>query len=214
MKNAWVLLAFIGLTFSASAQLRLGFKAGLSTTDISNQELDLLDQGGAKRLELALRDANYGVHFGLAFQGNIGNFIIQPELNFNSNTVKWEVTDVKDPNIVKDIFKERYNYLDIPLMVGFRLGPLRLQAGPEGHVFLNSTSDLLDFDDYDQNFKELTIGWLGGAGLDIWNISFDLRYEGNLNKFGDHIRFAGNEYEFDDTPSRWLGSITFFFNRR
>lgn len=214
MKKYWFLLAALSLTFAGQAQLRLGIKAGLSTTDVKAEELDLLDQGGAKRLGLALKDAKYGVQVGLALQANIGSFVLQPEFNFNSNTVEWSVTDVNNPGIINQVFKEKYQYLDIPLMLGFRIGPLRLQAGPEGHVFLNSTSDLFKFDEYEQNFSNLTVGWLGGAGLDLWNLALDLRYQGNFNKFGDHIRFAGRDYEFSNTPARWMGSVTWFFNKR
>lgn len=214
MKKSLFILPLMILALQVNGQLRFGLKAGLSTTDIKSETLNLLDQGGAKRLELALKDANYGLHFGLALQANIGNIVIQPELNFNSNSVEWSVTDVKQPGTVDEVFKERFQYLDIPVLLGVRLGPLRLNAGPEGHVFVNSKSDLLDFQDYDQNFKNLTVGWLAGGGLDIWNLSIDVRYEGNFNNFGDYIRFAGKEYELSDSPNRWLTSLTYFFNRR
>lgn len=199
---------------TAQAQLRFGVKMGLSSTDIKTETINLLDAGGAERLKLALGDANYGIHGGLVLQANIGAFVLQPELNFNSNTVQWKVTDVKNPGIVNQIFEERYTYLDIPVLLGFRFGPLRLNAGPQGHVFLNSASDLLEFTEYDQHFKDMEINWLGGAGLDIWRISVDLRYEGSLNKFGDHIRFAGKDYAFSNSPSRWLASVSFFMNSR
>ena len=79
--------------------------------------------------------------------------------------------------------------------MGCKFGPLRLMAGPEGHVFLNSTSGLLDIDGYRQDFKGLTLGWQGGVGLDLWNLVVDIRYQGNFNNFGDHITFLGQEYE-------------------
>lgn len=214
MKKSILILSILCATASAFAQLRFGFKVGMSSTEISTETINLLDEGGANRLKLALQDADYGIHAGLAIQANIGAFVIQPELNFNSNTVSWKVTDLKQAGIVDQIFKERYTYLDIPVLFGFRFGPLRLNAGPEGHVYLNSVSDLLEFKEYDQHFKDLQVGWLGGAGLDIWRFSVDLRYEGNLNKFGDHIRFAGKDYAFSESPNRWLASVTFFLNSR
>ena len=152
---------------AAHAQLRFGAKMGLSSTDIKTETLNLLDAGGAERLKLALGDANYGIHGGLVLQANIGPFVLQPELTFNSNTVEWKVTDVKNTGIVNQIFKERYTYLDVPVLLGFRFGPLRLNAGPQGHVFLNSVSDLLEFSEYDQHFQNMEVNWLGGAGLDI-----------------------------------------------
>jgi hypothetical protein len=214
MKKYVLSVLALWAAISLNAQVRFGLKAGLSSTDIKTEELDLLDQGGAKRLELALRDANYGLHFGVAIQANLGAFVLQPEFNFNSNTVEWDVTDVKTSGVTTQVLKEKFQYMDIPLLAGFRLGPLRLQAGPQGHVFINSKSDLFKFNEYDQKFKDLTVGWIGGAGLDIWKLSVDLRYEGNVNNFGDHIRFAGREYAFSRAPSRWMASVTWFFSNR
>ena len=214
MKKYLIGIFVLFTAFSLEAQVRIGIKAGLSSTDIKTEELDLFDQGGVKRLELALNDASYGLNFGVAVQANLGAFVLQPEFNFNSNTVQWAVTDVKNPGIVDQVFEEKFQYMDIPVLVGFRAGPLRLQAGPEGHVFINSKSDLFKFSEYDQNFKDLTVGWIGGAGLDIWKLSVDLRYQGNFNNFGDYIRFAGREYAFSQTPSRWMASVTWFFTKR
>ncbi|MFM8450815.1 MAG: outer membrane beta-barrel protein [Haliscomenobacter sp.] len=214
MKKIFLVFSALILAYGAQAQVRLGFKLGTSSTEIPNETINLLDAGGLNRLKLALNDASYGIHAGLAVQTNLGPIVFQPELVFNSNTVEWKVTDLQNSGVIDQIFKERYNYLDIPVLFGFRFGPLRLNAGPEGHVYLNSVSDLLKFSEYDTQFKELTVGGIGGIGLDIWRFSVDLRYEGNLNKFGDHIRFAGQDYAFADSPNRWLASVTFFMNSR
>ena len=214
MKKYFLGIFALCAAISLSAQVRFGLKAGLSSTEFKPEGLDLLDQGGAKRLELALRDASYGLHFGVVIQANLGAFVLQPEFNFNSNTVEWEVTDVKTSGVTNQILEEKFQYMDIPVLAGFRLGPLRLQAGPQGHVFVNSKSDLFKFNEYDQKFKDLTVSWIGGAGLDIWKLSVDLRYEGNFNNFGDHIRFAGREYAFSQSPSRWMASVSWFFTNR
>jgi len=96
-------------------------------------------------------------------------------------------------------------------MMGFKFGPLRLQGGPVGHVFLNSTSELFDIEGYDQKFDEMTFGYQAGVGLDIWKLVLDVKYEGNFNKTGDHIVFAGQQFNFDQTPGRLLVSVGFAF---
>ncbi len=140
----------------------------------------------------------------------IVSFLIQPEFNYHSNTSNFELSELtSDP--ISEVFSEKYQYLDIPLLLGCKIGPLRLMAGPEGHVFLNSTSSLLDIEGYEQDFQTLTLGWQGGIGLDLWNIILDIRYQGNFTNFGDHITFLGQEYEFNDSPSRVLFSVGWLF---
>lgn len=96
-------------------------------------------------------------------------------------------------------------------MMGLKYGPLRLQGGPVGHLFLNSKSDLFDLEGYDQRFDEMTYGWQAGIGLDIGKVILDFKYEGNFNNFGDHIVFGNNSYQFDDSPGRFIASLGIAF---
>lgn len=217
MKKSCLLLLFlcffVGLRAQKNSSFEVGVKAGLSTTDIDAGELDILDQGGADRLELAVKDARYGFHAGLLFRIRFNKFILQPEVVFNTNRVDYEVDDVNMGNVVTTTLEESYQYIDIPVLAGFKFGPLRLQAGPVGHIYLDSSSEFYDLADIDyrQEFENLTLGWQGNIGLDIWNLLLDFRYEGNFANFGTHLNFAGQQYEFDDTPSRFLVSLSYLF---
>ncbi len=209
MKHLVLFMFFLQWLLPAHSQLKFGIKGGFSTTQLDAQDFNVIDDGGVEELSIALKEAKYGIHGGLIIQGRIGNFLIQPEILFNSNSVDYEVTDLN--TLSKEVFNEKFQYVDFPLLVGFKFGPLRLMGGPEGHIYINSTSDLFDFDDYDQVFEDVTLSWLAGIGLDIWSLALDVRYEGNFNKFGEHINFAGRQYNFADTPARWLFSLGFMF---
>lgn len=208
MKHAFLLVVLCLLTATITfGQLRFGLKVGGSTTDINAKEFEVRD--GVDEIGVALKDAKYGIHGGLVIRGQIGKFLIQPEVLFNSNSVDYEVTNLS--NFTTQIKEEKFQYLDIPVLLGFKFGPLRLMAGPEGHIFINNSSELTDFSSYDDKFKTMTISWLGGVGLDIWSLMLDVRYEGNFEEFGDHIRFGGQEFNFDNRPSRWTFSVGFLF---
>ena len=206
----FLVLAILFLSTSIHAQFKIGIRAGLSSQNISYSDLLIANSEQFQELKLQVESANLGVHFGIMTQINLGTFFIQPEVLFNSNRVDFKLTDFEN-QFADQIFSEEYQYVDIPVMLGARLGPFRIGAGPVGHVFVNSMSDLLKFDQYDQNFRDLTIGWQGGIGVDLWRLHFDLRYEGNLNNFGDHITWGGQDFDFADTPSRVLASIAISF---
>jgi Outer membrane protein beta-barrel domain len=201
------------LALSLQAQVRIGFKAGLSSQDVKVEDLNVTS-GGVNRLRLQLEDANYGINFGLVIRAEFDNFFVQPEANFNSNSVDFKLQDFGRPNSAVQAIRESYQYLDIPLMLGWRLGPLRIQGGPEGHLFVNSSSDLFDVGNYDQNFDNFTVGFIGGVGLDLWNLMVDLRYQGNFQRFGNHINFFGTQYQFSQRPSTLSLSAGWLFGRR
>ncbi|GAB5550883.1 MAG: hypothetical protein Sapg2KO_04740 [Saprospiraceae bacterium] len=216
MKKYSLLVALLlGLMLQLNAQIRFGLKAGLGSTDLDVSNVMVDEPGLQDRLNLALKDANYSFRFGAQLRIPFGNaFILQPEVVFNSNTVEFGVDDLNQGGLGQQVFEESYQYIDVPILAGWELGPLRIQAGPTAHFFLNATSDLFDFDDYDQNFNDMTFGYLFGAGLDLWNLTLDIRREGNFTKFGSHIRFGESRFEFDDSPARWLFSLGYMFGDR
>lgn len=197
---------------TAEAQFKIGLRVGTSTTDIDPSNLNIIENG-TSQLSLALKEARYGIHGGLVIQAKIGKFLIQPEFLFNSSRVDYEITDPQDPDFPAEIKEEKYQHLDIPLLFGAKFGILRLHAGPVGHVYINSSSELTDLEGYEQKFDEFTFGWQGGLGLDVWKLMIDLRYEGNFSKFGDHITFFGDEYKFDQSAARFLISLGFMFGK-
>lgn len=209
LKKQTLIIAMLTLlAIPAFSQLRFGVKGGVSTTDLNAQDINVLDRGGLDDLRIAFEEAKYGIHGGIVIRAQFNKFLIQPEVIFNSNTVEYEITE---GNQVPEILEEKFQYLDIPLMLGFKFGPLRLMGGPEGRVFINNASDLTRFQDYGETFKDLEFSWLAGVGLDIWNLMIDVRYEGSFNEFGDHIRFGDQQFNFSDEPNRWVFSVGLLF---
>lgn len=195
----------------ANAQFKIGVRGGLSTMDISANELIIKNKNDIKQLGIAVTDASYGVHIGMFMQAQMGKFFIQPEVLFNSNSVEYALNDFTDANVFSTLKKESFQNLDFPIMVGAKFGPLRLQGGPVGHVHINSKSDLFDIEGYSQNFKNMTWGYQAGIGLDLWKFIIDLKYEGSFKKYGDHMVFDGKAYSFDDNPGRFVASLGIAF---
>ena len=211
-KSIVLMLMITSFSFSQAAygQFKFGVKAGLSSQNISYSDLLITSGQEFQDLKLRVKEAGLGIHFGVMAQINLSAFFIQPELIFNSNSVGFQLEDISD-EFGNTVFKEQYQNLDIPILLGARLGPIRIGAGPVAHVHINSTSDLFKFKEYSQNFKNINYGWQGGLGLDLWKLHFDLRYEGNFSRFGDHIEWEGSEYAFSDSPTRVLASVAISF---
>jgi hypothetical protein len=208
-KHAILLVALLCIGVAPIwSQVKFGLKVGASTTSLDAESFNV--RNGVDSIGVALADANYGIHGGLIIRAQLGKrFLIQPEILFNSSSAEYRVTELG--NLTEQIKEEKFQYLDIPILLGAKFGPLRLMAGPQGHIFINNSSELTDFDSYGEKFDNLTLSWLGGIGLDLWSLNLDVRYEGGLQRFGDHIRFGNQQFDFADRPSRWTFSLGFLF---
>lgn len=203
MKKFLFLSLLLCTVFAAQAQFKFGIRGGISSLNFDPQPIVTGDES----LKVAFEDAAYGVHGGIF--ARIGEKIyIQPEILFNSNTVDYDVTDISG----SELLKERYQFVDVPLLLGVKLGFLRLQAGPVGHIFVNSTSEIADkFSNYEQTFEDMTYGYQAGIGFDLGKLIVDLKYEGNFEKYGEHFTINGTEYMFDGAPARLIASVGLAF---
>ncbi|MDF1696237.1 MAG: outer membrane beta-barrel protein [Saprospiraceae bacterium] len=205
MKNLSFALLMLLSTLSYG-QFEMGLKAGLSSMDLSPESI--LINNGESTTELSIREANYGYHFGLYTRISVANIFIEPAFLFNSSSVEYNLDEqIFDQGIFSTIKTETYNNLDIPFMVGMKMGFLRIQGGPVAHIFINSASELTAIDGYSQKFKDATYGFQGGIGLDLFKIRLDLNYETNLSRFGGDIDINGTPFQFDQRPARLVASL-------
>ncbi len=205
MKN--LIFAILALFLANTAQAQffgLGLKAGLNT-QINHPDDITIGNGGDPNLNFGVDGRNFGTQIG-GYMRFGKRFFVQPEVLFNSNKIDYKIGESGVGEVIKN---EKYQYLDIPVLMGVKLGPLRLQAGPVSHYFLKSTSELTDFKGYEARFKQMTWGWQGGLNIGFKRISLDLRYEGNFSKQGDHITFFGDQYHFSDSPARFIVGLNF-----
>lgn len=205
MKKIFFGILMLLSTLSYS-QFEMGIKTGISSTEISPKSIVI--NSGDNDMTLSVNEANYGFHFGLYTRVSFANLFIEPSFLFNSTSVDYNLREeIFDTGVISSIRNESYNNLDIPLMVGIKIGPLRLQGGPVAHIFLNSASDLTAINGYAQKFKDASYGMQGGIGFDILKVRLDFNYESNLSLFGDHINVDGQPYDFDQRPGRLIASI-------
>ncbi len=197
---------------SISGQVSFGFKAGLSSLNIHKEELDVLGPNGLAEIKMELAKANLGVNFGVFVMAKSKRFFIMPELIYNSSSVDYKLEDLRDPSLyLNEVFEDSYQFLDLPLMMGLRFKWLRLGGGPVGHFILKHTTPLLNIDGYKDSIKDIDWGYQLGLGLDFLSISFDLRYEGNFSKFGEHLSYNDKTIQFDQSPTRIIATLGLSF---
>jgi hypothetical protein len=198
-----ILVAFIAIP--VFSQVKFGIKAGVATTTVPTYDITT----GTNTIS-TLKNASYGFHAGIFLRLSLLGIYLQPEVVFATNTYEYNVKQGTNPEILK---KQTFNKLDVPVLVGVKLGPIRLNAGPVGTFQIGSPEALIDDPNFDKMYKGATFGYQAGAGFDLFKkLTFDVRYEGSLGKkFGDAITVGTQTFKLDSRQPSVLFSIGLMF---
>ena len=174
--------------------VRFGFKAGVTSTSVQPEDLLIRDRDDVEYLELATENARLGVQLGGFMRISGESLFIQPEVSLRTVSTEYRWREVRNVDIsFKD---ENFYYLDVPIIAGAYLGPLRLQGGPVANFLLVSRSDIDDVDGFDRRFNGTGWGLKLGIGLDIGPVVLDAFYERQLSR-KEELDVDGVNYELD-----------------
>jgi hypothetical protein len=199
---AIVLLAFVSI--SAFSQIKFGIKAGAATTTVPTYSLT----NGTNNIE-ALKNAAWGLQAGVFLRLSLLGIYLQPEAVFATNTYDYKVTTVTGSSVLS----QKFNRMEVPVLLGFKIGPLRLNAGPSASVPIGSPKALINDPNFDNMYKGTTFGYQAGAGLDILKtLALDVRYGGSLSKkFGNAVSIGSQTFNLDERQPSLILSVGLMF---
>lgn len=212
MKVKMLILAFVCCLTMVSAQenkFAFGLKAGLSTTALQEHKLEVSGDGVSNLLG-TIKAADYGFQGGLFFRIPLGErLFLQPEATFNSSQANFRFEDINNNDVT--VLKETYNHLDVPLLFGYSLGILKLQAGPVGHFYFDESNQVFSSEGWESAFDEFNLGYALGGALDIGPVTLDVRYDGNFSRFGQTISIGDQKFAVDQAAKRWVATLGWRF---
>ena len=191
-KLVLVLLVFLGSLTAHAQKNGFGLKGGLSSTQVNFE-------GG----QLVPSDAQMGYHLGVfARFGGIG-FFVQPEVLFTQTSGQFlEISSLS--SIPPINYEAKFNRLDVPVMAGFRLLKIiRVMAGPIASFNIDSSLENAGKTVQNIDFKNATLGYQAGVGVDLGPLSFEGKYEGGLSKFTENV----GTYTTDNRINQWVLSV-------
>lgn len=217
MKKLILITIFIIPFFVVSqAQIKFGVKAGITSTSIKADEVySISDQADFDELVVKGKNANIGFQGGAMARITILKLYVQPELLFTSTSGEVEVTTLLNNNEVESVIRDqKYRQIDFPIMLGYKFGPARIQAGPVGTIMLSTDPalDMFETLQVKEEFNGATWGYQVGVGLDLGKkLTIDVKYEGNLSKLGSGVKIAGETRDFDSRNSQFIATLGIFF---
>lgn len=214
MKKLLLFALAVFIAVPSFTQVNFGIKAGLSTTSITMDDVKTIttSNNASTYTVDAVKEANYGFHAGAFLRLALFNFYVQPELLFASTEHQYNVTNVT-AGTASVLETQKFNKLDIPVMLGAKIGPFRINAGPSASLLINSPGTLIDNPEFDTMYKRMSFGYQAGIGVDILKtLTVDLRYEGSLRKYQNQLQnLAGTTFNLDDRPNAFLLSVGLMF---
>ena len=189
---------------SAVAQVRAGLRGGVSLAAAPADEQRSFSWE-ARDFRLAIDDIEAGLHLGLFLQANIGEKIaLQPELLFHATRTDYRLEELLGGETVESIRTEKVSSIELPFLVGYRWGPLRLQAGPVGRARVAQSSELRGVAGYidDPDREDLRLGYQAGVGLDVWRFLLDVKYDGSFDRDGAVVNIGGERIALSQRASR------------
>jgi len=210
-----IVIALFTIVSTANAQfLRFGVKAGLTSSNVKFDKTTFAS--GASNFIAEQGNSKFGMQFGFFGRVQVLGFFVQPELLFAHSQSEVQLTDVTANKVYNET--QKFNKVDIPVLVGWKFGPARIGLGPVATIMLSEKDGLKDKlsslanETTKNNFKNATFGYQVGVGLDILKrIAIDIKYEGNLSKLGSGITLGGTNYNYDQRSSQWIFSVGIFF---
>lgn len=206
MKKIIVFVLVFMIAAPAFSQFKWGIKAGAETTSVPEYSVG----AGSATID-ALKDAAWGLQGGVFMRFTLLGIYIQPEVLFASTTYEYNVQEVASKPAT--VMSQKFNRLSVPLLVGLKLGPLRINAGPAASISLGSPQALINDPKFEDMYKGAIWGYQAGVGLDVLKkLTLDVRYAGSLGeKFGDAVAIGGQNFKLGYGKSSLILGVGLIF---
>lgn len=201
MKKMLMLFALAVVCFQAQAQFKTGIKGGLSSAFYSSSKIT----SGSQVYEMAA-EGTPGFHVGLFGRVSLPGIYVQPELLYTQTRAGIKVKDLNGNETGSG--KQQFHTLDVPVMVGLKFLMFRAGLGPVASFMLSESSNVAG---YAPDFNKASLGYQVGVGVDVWKLTLDARYQGNLGKLGDEVTVEGQTFNTNTRSQQFIVSLGIIF---
>lgn len=175
--------------------LRLG--AGVSQLRVNNFDAD------ATWESIESGDLQLSYHGGLYAKFKFGAFFFQPELLYAQIQQEAQMNS-RTPGGPSLSIPLDFQKIEVPLLLGSQIGPVRLMVGPTFSILISDRSG-----NFNEDLKAATVGYQAGLGVQLGNLSVDLRYDAQLSQTADQLLVDRSSYAADLSGHQFMLCLGF-----
>ena len=180
---------------------RLGIKGGVNLTELKTEGLTYRGIGYVVDENLKGKTGYVGgIYMRLGRK-----FFVQPEflVSYKNGSINLPKS-VSTGSLQLDI---NYSSIDLPIMLGYRLGPLHVMAGPVASYSIASSGSIAQairekFPTVKDAVSQAYFSYTAGGGIDLLGFTLDIRYEGNITDLSRTIPIPEG-VNFSQKASLW-----------
>lgn len=152
-------------------------------------------------------ESEVGYQFGGFFRINIDRMIVQPELLYSKIQSQLVFNDYDGVQGFDPIAEFEFNTIELPVHFGYRIGNLRLTAGPTFSILVSGERSFLnEVEKITSEYNRTNLMWNVGIGGDFDRVFVDLKYESGLSKTGESLsNLIGRD--FIPKQRQWVFSV-------
>ena len=202
MKRLVLAFALLFGTVASAQIFEFGVKGGVGFQTLDTKDFD----GGTTWESLTSESGNLGWHVGLQSQINLIILKVKPELYYTRIHSKGTLKAAQGSGGTDVNYDYWLNRIDLPVLVGFGIGPISINVGPVWSAYQGNSADGVTI-----QTENIGFGYQAGLGLKLGKITFDARYEGAFHDAIDGFTVGGRTYNADQRPSQFLFSAGYMF---
>ena len=184
--------------------ITVGVRGGLNFSKLTTQGFQVSKLGSSVKDFFDNNSTNKaGYVFGAYLRAG-KTFFIQPEVLISSKGGTFSILQNGNTPINIDV---KFSQIDVPVLIGYKFGPLRVNAGPMASLNVGSNSSLSDAlkqyttQNVSNTINQATFGYQAGVGLDIGSFNLDVRYECGFSNISN-LNLQNNA-QFNTKASLW-----------
>ena len=184
--------------------ITFGVRGGLNFSQLTTQGFQVSKLGSSVKDFFDNNSTNKAGYVFGAYLRVGKTFFIQPEVLISSKGGTISILQSGNTPINVDV---KFSQIDVPVLIGCKFGPLRVNAGPMASLNIGSNSSLSDAlkqyttQNVNNTINQATFGYQAGVGLDIGSFNLDVRYEGGFSNISN-LNLQNNA-QFNTKVSLW-----------
>lgn len=203
LKKITVTLFLVGAVFTMNAQTHWGIKGSV----IFNSNGELIQETGENISNLIENKGDSGSGFNVGAYGEVDLLVvyIRPELLYSQSS--------SDYLIDNESSEFKMSSMDLPVLVGLKLGPIKLFAGPAFRYIISTELEGLEYDDIS---SDITVGLNAGIAVQLGRLGIDLTYDRAFSdNEADFINDNTNEtYTLDTRPQQFKIGVSYRLSKK